>query len=61
MSDWKKVGKEFENMLYLTKIDDEEHGPRNETFLKRIGNLWYVKDGSFYVYYTPTHYKQVEP
>jgi len=60
VSDWENVGTEFENVLYLTKIDDEERGPRNETILKRNGNLWYVKDGSSYVYYTPTHYKVIK-
>jgi hypothetical protein len=43
--------------LVETKIDDEK-GVRNEQILKRQGNLWYVPDGSMYVYYTPTHWRQ---
>ena len=38
-----------------TKIDDA-NGERNHAWLKRKGNLWYVPDGSMYVYYTPTHW-----
>lgn len=36
----------------------DENGERNEQSLKRMaGNkLWWVPDGSMYVYYTPTHY-----
>jgi len=26
------------------------------TKLKRNGNLWFLPDGSMYVYYTPTHW-----
>lgn len=39
-----------------TKIDDD-HGCRNECTLQRIGRLWWVPDGSMYVYYTPTHWR----
>jgi hypothetical protein len=39
-----------------TKIDDAK-GCRNEQDLKRQGNLWFVPDGSMYVYYTPTHWR----
>lgn len=39
-----------------TKIDDDG-GVRNVQTLKRSGNLWFVPDGSMYVYYTPTHYR----
>jgi len=39
-----------------TKIDDAK-GCRNEQDLKRQGNLWFVPDGSIYVYYTPTHWR----
>ena len=39
-----------------TKIDNEK-GCRNETKLMRQGNLWFFPDGSMYVYYTPTHWK----
>jgi len=42
--------------LVMTKIDDE-HGARNEAPLKRSGRLWFVADGSMYVYYQPTHWR----
>jgi len=42
-----------------TKIDDE-YGIRNEAKLYRTGSLWHLKDGSMYVYYTPTHWKPKE-
>jgi hypothetical protein len=44
-----------------TKIDDE-HGCRNEgARLKRVGRLWFFPDGSMYVYYTPTHWREDRP
>lgn len=41
-----------------TKIDDED-GCRNEQPLMRQGKLWYFTDGSMYVYYTPTHWREM--
>jgi len=46
------------NLVVITKIDDEK-GCRNETTLKRQGNLWFFPDGSMYVYYTPTHWREI--
>lgn len=40
----------------LTKIDDAS-GVRNEQPLKRLSKLWFLPDGSMYVYYQPTHWK----
>ena len=48
-------------VLVDTKIHDE-NGCRNETRLKRDGqngNLWFVADGSMYVYYVPTHWRYI--
>ena len=42
--------------VVMTKIEDRE-GSRNEQELKRNGRLWFLPDGSMYVYYTPTHWK----
>jgi len=39
-----------------TKVDDEQ-GVRNVATLKRQGRLWFMPDGSMYVYYTPTHWR----
>lgn len=46
-------------VVVMTKIDDHR-GPRNEQTLKRSNNLWFVPDGSMYVYYTPTHWHAIE-
>lgn len=38
----------------------DSHGERNHAVLKRggeLGTLWFVEDGSMYVYYTPTHWR----
>lgn len=43
-----------------TKIDDSR-GVRNEQSLKRNGRLWFLPDGSMYVYYTPTHWRPAAP
>jgi hypothetical protein len=43
-------------IIVNTKIDDE-NGIRNEQELKIQGRLWFVPDGSMYVYYTPTHWR----
>lgn len=39
-----------------TKVDDWR-GCRNEQRLKFSHNLWWIPDGSIYVYYNPTHWK----
>jgi hypothetical protein len=44
--------------IVMTKIDDA-NGLRNESTLKRQGNLWFVPDGSMYVYYRPTHWRDL--
>lgn len=46
-----------ENIVVLTKIQDWR-GSRNEQLLKRSGRLWFFPDGSMYVYYTPTHWRE---
>lgn len=45
-----------------TKIDDA-NGERNQALLMRggSGGLWFVPDGSMYVYYTPTHWRPANP
>ena len=42
-------------VIVLTKIDDE-NGCRNVQPLYRRNMLWFLPDGSMYVYYTPTHW-----
>jgi hypothetical protein len=45
-----------DNCVVMTKIDDVR-GKRNEQRLKYHSNLWWVPDGSMYVFYTPTHWR----
>ncbi len=54
--EWKEIATAPNGIVLMTKIDDE-NGIRNEQELKRSGNLWFVPDGSMYVYYTPTHWR----
>jgi hypothetical protein len=53
--DWRPASTAPDGVEVMTKIDDAR-GVRNETTLKRRGNLWWFPDGSMYVYYTPTHW-----
>ncbi len=57
MSDWIKCSNLLppNGELVMTKIEDEG-GTRNVQPLRRKGALWFVADGSVYVYYTPTHW-----
>lgn len=58
-SDWKSVAEQppSEGKVVITMVADSR-GVRNEQTLKRKGGLWFVPDGSMYVYYTPTHWKE---
>lgn len=60
-NNWKETSEELpENGVVVeTKIDDE-NGLRNHSRLFRDNRLWYVADGSMYVYYTPTHWRGIE-
>jgi len=61
MENWKEISKVIppNNKVINTKIDDE-HGVRNVQELKKVNNMWYLPDDSMYVYYTPTHWKEIE-
>lgn len=54
---WQPISTAPENEVVDTKIDDHD-GERNIQKMKRMGNLWWLPDGSMYVYYTPTHWKR---
>lgn len=59
MSEWIKTSCKLppEETVVETKIDDSK-GCRNVQKLKRRGRLWFSPDGSMYVYYTPTHWRE---
>jgi len=65
--DWKKCTEELPpvDIAVMTKIDDDK-GCRNEQILKRYQRndnsrfLWFIQDGSVYVYYEPTHWSFIE-
>jgi hypothetical protein len=61
MKDWIKCIDRLpsDNIVVETKIDDIQ-GKRNEQELKRKGNLWWLKDDSMYVYYRPTHWREIK-
>ncbi len=60
------IGNAPEGVVVNTKIDDE-HGERNFETLKKVTRepgktrpMWFLPDGSSYVYYAPTHWCEVE-
>lgn len=60
MNEWIEVAKQLpkENVVVETKIDDGK-GCRNEQELFRRGNLWFIPSKQIYVYYKPTHWRQL--
>lgn len=56
---WTPVGRKLppEGVVVETKIHDSD-GERNVQKLKRQGGLYFFPDGSMYVYYTPTHWRE---
>lgn len=55
-SGWQTIETAPEGVLVDTKIDDAR-GVRNEQPLIRNAGLWWISDGSMYVYFTPSHWK----
>jgi hypothetical protein len=56
--DWININSSLppQGEIVETKISDR-NGERNFQNLKLRRNLWFVEDGSTYVYYTPTHWR----
>lgn len=52
---WKPISSMPEGVFLETKIHDAD-GERNHAYLKRQGNLYFMK-GGMYVYYRPTHWR----
>lgn len=59
MAFWRPASEAPEGVVVETMIDDGNAPPRNFASLKRSGRLWFLPDGSMYVYYTPTHFKPI--
>jgi hypothetical protein len=61
MSEWESCGfnPPPNDMVVETKIDDGR-GVRNIARLRRRGALWFLPDDSMYVYYAPTHWRELE-
>lgn len=60
MAEWVRIADELppRGWVVNTKVDDE-NGCRNEQPLKLMsGRLWWLSDGSMYVYYSPTHWER---
>ncbi len=58
MNDWQPIETAPNGVAVDTKIDDER-GVRNEVKLIRQDRLWFFEDMSMYVYYEPTHWREV--
>jgi len=57
MRPWQPIDTAPDGVVLDTKIDDG-HGERNVQPLKLVGRLWFLADGSMYVYYRPTHWRE---
>lgn len=55
---WNDIDSAPEDKVVETKVDDA-NGVRNVTRLIRSGNLWFYPNMSMYVYYRPTHWRNV--
>lgn len=54
---WHPIASAPQGQLVDTCIDADQGTQRNEAPLTRKGRLWFLKDWSMYVYYTPTHWR----
>jgi hypothetical protein len=60
---WHPIATAPEKRIVMTKIDDEPWGPRNVQPMTRDGNLWWLDYGTLeamFVYYQPTHWREVD-
>lgn len=57
MGEWKPIDCAPEGVFVHTKIDDG-NGERNRATLKRSGRLWFTAS-EMYVYYEPTHWREM--
>lgn len=54
--DWQPIDTAPEGVAVETRIHDAD-GERMVQALARRGRLWFIPDGSMYVYYAPTHWR----
>lgn len=59
MKPWRPIETAPEDVLVETKNDDKD-GVRNVQKLRRSGRLWFIDGAAVYVYYTPTHWRELE-
>ena len=57
-NDWQPIETAPEGVAVETKIDDGR-GVRNMTPLRKQDRLWWFPDMSMYVYYQPTHWREI--
>ncbi len=57
-NDWQLIETAPEGVAVETKIEDGR-GVRNMTTLRKQDRLWWFTDGSMYVYYEPTHWREI--
>lgn len=57
MIDWNPINTAPEGVLVDTCVDLQQ---RNHQPLRRSGRLWFVPEGTMYVYYTPTHWREIK-
>jgi hypothetical protein len=61
MSEWQPIATAPEGKCVETCIDANTFKQRNESMLTRKGKLWFFPDMSMYVYYSPTHWRDIQP
>lgn len=57
--DWQPIDTAPDRVLVETKVHNER-GEHNVQPLIKRGRLWFVEDGSMYVYYDPTHWRPLK-
>jgi hypothetical protein len=61
MCDWRRVSESLppDGTEVETKVDDEK-GCRNVQTLIHHDHLWWIPDNRMYVYYVPTHWREIK-
>ena len=59
MTEWRQIDSCPNGRKVRTKIEDAQ-GERNQAILIKDGNLFWIPGADMYVYYTPTHWAELE-